>query len=386
MKKRILSILVLVAVVISLCIGVSAVNLKDATAGETQNTITEKETAVLTENSTMTDCQSYTTAENGQISQWIPVENQTLHAGDLVFVTEEKDGTAVVTLPSGDTPGIFGKLPTKVLTQDPEKLQLANQANAKGVMGYDQIDGQETEELLGWVEIIDRQEDWCQVKAIAGGSDTTVWVRAADLSYQWDGDESAMPTPPEPSDPVKLPFTDVAETDWFYPDAAYVFETGMMNGTSETLFSPQANTTRAMIVTILWRLEQEPSAVYEMQFKDVLSEQWYTDSVRWAAANEIVSGYNTETFGPNDPITREQLAAILYRYAAYKKYDVSAQADLSQFADCSKLSSWAEPAMSWANGTKLIQGTDKNQLAPQNSANRAQASAILHRFCDHFIQ
>ena len=179
-----------------------------------------------------------------------------------------------------------------------------------------------------------------------------------------------------------LPFGDVKSADWFYNDVKYVYEKGMMAGTAADVFAPNATTTRAMIVTILYRLEGSPAVTGTSAFVDVPAGQWYTDAVNWAAANQIVKGTSATTFAPNASITREQMAAILYRYAQYKGYDVTKKADLSGYSDNGQVSAYAKDALAWANAAKLINGVTNTTLAPQGNATRAQVSAILHRFCD----
>ena len=183
-----------------------------------------------------------------------------------------------------------------------------------------------------------------------------------------------------------LPFRDVKTADWFYNDVKYVYEKGMMAGTAADVFAPNATTTRAMIVTILYRLEGSPAVTGTSAFVDVPAGQWYTDAVNWAAANQIVKGTSATTFAPNDSITREQMAAILYRYAQYKGYDVTKKADLSGYSDNGQVSAYAKDALAWANAAKLINGVTNTTLAPQGNATRAQVSAILHRFCDGVVK
>lgn len=183
-----------------------------------------------------------------------------------------------------------------------------------------------------------------------------------------------------------LPFGDVKSADWFYNDVKYVYEKGMMAGTAADVFAPNATTTRAMIVTILYRLEGSPAVTGTSSFVDVPAGQWYTDAVNWAAANLIVKGTSATTFAPNDSITREQMAAILYRYAQYKGYDVTKKADLSGYSDNGQVSAYAKDALAWANAAKLINGVTNTTLAPQGNATRAQVSAILHRFCDGVVK
>ena len=179
----------------------------------------------------------------------------------------------------------------------------------------------------------------------------------------------------------RLPFDDVRRGDWFYDDVRYVYETGLMNGTANRIFAPSVSTTRAMIVTILWRLEGSPVVNFAMRFRDVVENAWYSEAVRWAAANGIVTGYSENAFGPNDNITREQLAAILHRYAKYKGLDVSAGEDTNilSFDDAQTISGYAVPAMQWACGAGLMQGSNR-KLLPTAEATRAQVAAMLHRF------
>lgn len=179
------------------------------------------------------------------------------------------------------------------------------------------------------------------------------------------------------------PFTDVSENDWFFEDVINVYYMELMKGTSVTTFSPNLTTTRSMIVTILYRLENEPSVSGKCPFSDVKSGSYYENAITWAAANGIVGGYGEGKFGPDDNITREQMAAILYRYAQYKGYDVSDKADLGKFTDSGKIGAWAADAMAWANANALVNGVSATILNPQGEATRAQVAAILHRFCEN---
>lgn len=178
-----------------------------------------------------------------------------------------------------------------------------------------------------------------------------------------------------------LPFTDVKTTDWFFEDVSYVYNNDIMNGTSATTFDPNATLTRAMVVTMLYRIEGEPFVSYSSSFKDVPSGQWYTDAVAWAAKNDIVNGFDASTFGPSRAITREQLAAILYRYADYKGQSTSGSASLNKFYDSSKVSSYAEDAMKWAVYEGIING-DAGYLKPAGTATRAEAAAMFHRYLE----
>ena len=177
-----------------------------------------------------------------------------------------------------------------------------------------------------------------------------------------------------------LPFPDVTEGDWFYDAVRYAYETGLMDGVGDNLFAPNSQTTRAQLVTILYRLEGEPEVSGTSGFSDVAAGTWYTDAVAWAAQNGIVNGVSDTEFAPGDDITREQLAAILYRYAAYQGYDVSQRADLSGFGDAESISGYAQEALSWAHAQGLVLGFEDGSLRPQGTASRAQIAAVLMRF------
>ena len=189
-------------------------------------------------------------------------------------------------------------------------------------------------------------------------------------------------TPARPAAPVGLPFADVSSSDWFYNDVRYVYEKGIMDGTGADRFSPNAPLTRAMIVTILYRMDGSPSVSGSSDFTDVAAGKWFAKAVAWAAANGIVNGYGDSLFGPNDPVTREQLAAILYRYAVYGGMTaVTLEENLGSFADTAQLSAYAIQAMNWAVGQGLINGSGSN-LVPKAQATRAQVAAIIHRYLE----
>ncbi len=181
-----------------------------------------------------------------------------------------------------------------------------------------------------------------------------------------------------------FPFRDVREGVWFHDAVAYVYEKGLMSGTAADVFSPDQSTSRGMIVTILHRLAGSPDAGAS-DFEDVADGQYYARAVAWAAANGVVSGYGDGRFGPNDPITREQLAVILRGYARMNGRDVSAGADLSGYSDAGRISAYARDAMSWACAEGLINGTSADTLTPAGTATRAQAAVILRGFCEHVI-
>lgn len=188
-------------------------------------------------------------------------------------------------------------------------------------------------------------------------------------------------------EPVDLPFNDVPEGYWAYDAIQYVYGEGLMAGTSGSTFSPEGTTTRGQIVTILWRLSGSPVVNYLMDFDDVDPAAYYAEAIRWASAEGVAGGYGGGVFGPDDPITREQLAVMLHRYARYMGYDVSVGEDTNilSYADAFTVSEYAVSALQWACGAGIISGTgDGSTLTPQGEATRAQAATVLMRFCEEF--
>lgn len=179
-----------------------------------------------------------------------------------------------------------------------------------------------------------------------------------------------------------LPFTDVRESDWFYDDVVFAYENGLFSGTSDTTFSPNTSMTRAMLVTVLYRLEGQPAVNGRSGFSDVQYNGYYEDAVTWAADNGIVNGISTSTFSPNVNVTREQMAAILYRYAQYKKYNTAASSSLNSFSDHTSVSGYAVASLQWSVAEKLVNGSN-GKLMPTGNASRAQVAAILHRFAEN---
>ena len=190
----------------------------------------------------------------------------------------------------------------------------------------------------------------------------------------------------ETEEPVDEPFVDVAEGDWFYDAVVYAYQNELMDGVGGNRFAPNSETTRAQLVTILYRLEGEPAVSGDLPFTDVESGTWYTDAILWAAQNNIVNGVNDTEFAPGDDLTRQQLVTIFYRYAESKGYDVSASADLSGYPDAGQVQDYAQPAMAWAVAENIIQGMEDGTLKPAGNASRAQIATILMRFCEDVAQ
>ena len=189
--------------------------------------------------------------------------------------------------------------------------------------------------------------------------------------------DGTQPTPPDQSGTSVAGFTDVKSTDWFAKAVQYVSTSKYMNGTSATTFEPNTNLTRAMMVQILYNMEGKPSVSETSSYTDVKDTDWYADAVAWAEDNDLVQGYGSGVFGGLDSLTREQAATILKRYEEYKGGDVSASADLSAYTDANRVSDWAEDAMKWAVGAKIINGTSATTLEPAGTATRAQMAQIL---------
>ena len=191
-------------------------------------------------------------------------------------------------------------------------------------------------------------------------------------------------TPSEPEEPT-WPFEDVTEgDDWFYDAVAYVYENGIMAGTGETTFEPTMELDRAMAAQLFYNLEGKPTVTGDSTFTDVTSGHWAVDAITWAAQNDIVAGIGGGLYDPDSNVTREQFAVMLYKYARFKGCDLTATGDLTQFPDAGSISSWAETALSWANGKGLINGNEDGTLAPGGTATRAQAASILAQFVQSF--
>lgn len=187
-----------------------------------------------------------------------------------------------------------------------------------------------------------------------------------------------------PTDPKPTSFDDVKENDWFSDSVKYCVGKGLMNGVAEGRFAPDDTTTRAMIVTILWRMEGSPAAS-GTKFADVEAGSWSAQAITWAATNGIVTGYDETSFGPEDSITREQLAAIFCRYARFKGKSVDVRNDLAAFRDADSISAWALDSVRWANRVGLINGRTATTIVPDGTATRAESAAMIERFCKNVL-
>ncbi|MBQ3179166.1 MAG: S-layer homology domain-containing protein, partial [Clostridia bacterium] len=292
----------------------------------------------------------------------IDVDNETPKTGDEVNIT-------VTPKP--------GKEVMEVIVKDKDGNKLPVTKNEDGMYSYEQPAGDVT------IEVIFREE------SRDTGFDRDAWYRAVMLLLRKQAlEEAAKADKPEdvaPETGWQNPFKDVAETDWFYEDVEFVNETGLMIGTNTTgtKFSPEDTLTRAMLMTILWRLESEPVVNYFMQFNDVVTDEWYTEAVRWAAAEGIVNGYGNDTFGPMNAVTREQVMAILHRYAAYKGLESDMIFPMIlQYS----YSLWAENDILWADMIGLTSDLGVDIFDMKASADRAEIAAYLRRFCEAFME
>jgi hypothetical protein len=291
----------------------------------------------------------------------------------LTALSEQYTGTPLVAIPQfHDTTIITPTYSITILDSENGTVQSRQHQVSKGTP-VTLIVTPDTGYVLDTLTVTDAMGNRVEVTALDDGRYSFIMPGSAvtvEATFTLDDTPSST-----------LPFTDVDEDDWFYEAVAYVYDKGMMNGVTTTQFAPKENLNRAMIAQVLFNLEGKPAGA-DSAFTDVAPTAWYCDAVNWAAANKIVEGYGDGTFGPTDDITREQMAAILYRYAAYKGYDTSVQGDLSLFIDGDKVSAWAVDAMTWAVGTELIGGKGDGILDPTGTATRAEVAQIFMNFCE----
>ena len=227
-----------------------------------------------------------------------------------------------------------------------------------------------------------------EIYANGGDTVTSVWYADSDTpsvsSANSDLTEWYLSDTSEPTD--SLPFTDVASNDWFYSAVQYVYENSIMNVTSATTFAPNGTVERSQVVQMLYNLEGQPTVTGNSGFSDIKSADWNSKAVIWAERTGVVDGYENNTFRPGKAVSREEFAQMLYNYAVYKGYDLSAAANLARFPDGKNVSAWAEKAMRWANGNELINGHDDGKLDPRGTAIRAQAASILMRFDQNLVK
>ena len=219
-------------------------------------------------------------------------------------------------------------------------------------------------------------------------------TKSLTLYAKWTEDKNEPTEPTNPINPTvptepekwKNPFADVKENDWFYDNVRYALENGLFGGMSETIFAPNEAITRGMLVTALWRMEEKPVVNYLMKFDDIVGNAYYAEAVRWSASEGIVNGYSDTEFAPDKKITREEIAAILGRYAEYKNVDTSVSGDLAQFTDQAQIADWARDNVAWAVGYGMLCGKGDGILDPQGNTTRAEAAAMLQRFLEKQVK
>ena len=349
---------------LTLCLTVTALISGAAAAQELRLVVSSREAAATQAvgfTGLPADCQSLqaTFALSNQEATYGFVADQDLAGRTGLYVTAKHSGASVT---------VYVTAKSGVLSDD-GSLTLGTISSSDGLSTF-------TVEQATGLKLIASDNTETTYPSVDTGDSTGGGSGGSDNSGNSGGDK----------EDAGLPFTDVASGSWYYDSVAYVYEQGLMGGTGEGRFSPDLTTSRAMIVTILYRLEGSPAVSGGASFADVTAGQWYSDGVAWASANGIVTGYSNGSFGPDDTITREQMAAILYRYARYKGYALSAQAALDGYADAAQVSAYAADAMKWAVGSGLITGTSGTTLSPAGSATRAQAAVILARFCQTLAQ
>ena len=212
-------------------------------------------------------------------------------------------------------------------------------------------------------------------------SDTVTVIITISSGGGTGGGGTTPTTPTQPAAP-KLPFTDVSEDDWFYADAAYLYEKGVMKGTADETFAPGRSVTRGQLAAALYRMAGEPAVTAKAAFTDVPADYWCAAAITWAAENGVVTGYGDGGFRPADAVQRQELAAMLFRFAVYQGMSaVTLEENLAPFADRADVAAYAVPAMNWAVGQGILQGKD-GSLLPQAPVDRAQLAAMLRRYLE----
>lgn len=231
---------------------------------------------------------------------------------------------------------------------------------------------------LAAITVTDKNGDEIKLTKVSDTKYTFTMPRGAVKIAATFAEEEAVST---------LPFNDVDVDDWFYNAVKYAYDNGMMSGVGNSLFAPDSDLNRAMLVQVLWNLEGNPTASTTTAYSDVASNAWYYNAVQWAAAEGIAGGYGDGIYGPEDNITREQMALMLYRYAQYKSYDTTQSgADVQAFSDYEEISDWALEGMTWAVSAGLLGGKGDGVLDPTGNATRAEVAQILMNFCENIVK
>lgn len=341
---------------------------------EPQITGTTKQVALTIPKVSLSEIASLTTAD---LRVQTPIGSVTIPNSALSAITAQTEGSAVtLTLASVDKASLTAAQKETVGGNPVYDISILSGSKHLSSFGnhtltislpYTLKSGEDASGVTVWY--LDNAAKLQQMTASYDGKTGLATFTTPHLSYYVVGYAA----------PFSNTFSDVQATDWFYPSVKYAVQNKLFYGTAESAFAPNEHMTRAMLVTVLYRLEGNPAVTAAGSFSDVPSGQWYADAVTWARANQIVSGYGSGLFGANDKITREQMATILYRYAQYKGGDMTKTSSLNEYTDAKTISTWASDAMKWAKAKGLITGTSATTLSPAENATRAQVATLLMR-------
>ena len=336
----------------------------------------EGKTAVLLENTVLKECYSAVTDENDSIT-WVDLSNWELGKGDMVLVLAEAGGRSQVCVISGDAGGLYGELPSKVLSQRAEDLEMGNIADAAGKLAYRAVGGDKAEEMIGYVTVLDRQDGWCRIQPLAGGDDRTFWIPAGELSFCLDRCVTARALEGEGESP-DLPFADVGETSWCYPWVKSAWEMGLVAGLTSTSFGPEEDITCAQAIAFAARVHQSRTAGTVTLTNG--TEHWYDSYVNYCTEQGIL----TQSFSGrmNDGIDRQTCVSLFARAlpgeAGEERNSIPAGAipDVSGDSPCSD-SIYRFYRMGILNGT----GPD-GAFQPESRVKRSEIAAMLVRMME----
>ena len=314
----------------------------------------------------------YVFFEDDKYTIWIDKATKTYEKDTVIYAKEKKNS-------SGGGSVFFWDL--KFDTNGGSKIDTVTEWEYSTIDLDEYVPEKEGYKFVGWYADEDLTKEIDEVYLT---QDTTVYAK-------WEKIEEEVPEEPEEveetEEPETISFLDVKESDWFYEAVSYAVENGLMSGMSEDIFAPNTPLTREMLAVVLYNVEEQPESTEANTFTDVKGDMWYTDAILWANENGIVAGYDNGAYGVGDLITREQFAAILYRYAQFKGYDTT-QGGMAvrEFSDYENISDYARPAMAWAVNAGIMGGMDDGTLMPQGKATRAEAATMLMNFCENMVE
>lgn len=314
----------------------------------------------------------YVFFEDDKYTIWIDKATKTYEKDTVIYAKEKKNS-------SGGGSVFFWDL--KFDTNGGSKIDTVTEWEYSTIDLDEYVPEKEGYKFVGWYADKDLDK---KIDEVYLTEDTTVYAK-------WEKIEEEVPEEPEEVEETEetetISFKDVKENDWFYEAVSYAVENGLMSGMSEDIFAPNTPLTREMLAVVLYNVEGQPESAGVNPFTDVKADIWYTDAILWANENGIVAGYDNGAYGVGDFITREQFAAILYRYAQFKGYDTT-QGGMAvrEFSDYENISDYARPAMAWAVNAGIMGGMDDGTLMPQGKATRAEAATMLMNFCENMVE